>query len=372
MPPEVSAAELASRTILRKDLTADTAAFIDTKIPGSEGKINYPMIGPGVSENAEQAVPVTAPHGFNLGAAAMPAGVTNNLHLHFTAEVFVCMAGEWRFRWGVHGDDGEVTVRPGDVISIPTWVFRGFTSVGTDDAFLFTALGRDRSGGLIWAPSVLEKAAEYGLHLTSDNRLFKTEPGEYPQGVELKRPLTDAQLATLRRIGVEEMRTRLARPSDLRWSTAPFLDSALETGGAELAAVVGYGITEDRDQHPRLADPHGFSLARLRAATGRGMSTHAVDESQVLIVTGGRWRITLNRENPVSTELGPYDTLSIPVGAWRRFESIAPETGEMVVITGGEGRTRLRWDPAVTSLAEQQGTVIDPNGYTAAVDLLHA
>jgi mannose-6-phosphate isomerase-like protein (cupin superfamily) len=370
MPPEVSAAELTSRTILRKDLTADTAAFIDTRIPGSEGKINYPLIGPGVSENADQVVPVTAPHGFNLGAAAMPAGVTNNLHLHFTAEVFVCMAGEWLFRWGVHGDDGEVTVGPGDVISIPTWVFRGFTSVGTDDAFLFTALGRDSSGGLIWAPSVLRRAAEHGLHLTSDNRLIETEPGEYPEGVELKRPLTDAQLATLRRIGVEEMRTRLARPSDLRWSTAPFLDSGLETGGAELATVVGYGITEDRDQRPRLADPHGFSLARLRAATGRGMSTHSVDESQVLIVTGGHWRITLNRENPVSTELGPYDTLSIPVGAWRHFESSGPGTGEMVVITGGEGRTRVHWDPDIASRAAERGIVIDANGYTAAADLL--
>jgi mannose-6-phosphate isomerase-like protein (cupin superfamily) len=372
MTTEVSATELASRTILRKDLTADTAAFIDTRIPGSEGKINYPLIGPGVSENAEQVVPVTAPHGFNLGAAAMPAGVTNNLHLHFTAEVFVCMAGEWRFRWGVHGDDGEVTVRPGDVISIPTWVFRGFTSVGTDDAFLFTALGRDRSGGLIWAPSVLEKAAANGLHLTSDNRLVETEPGEYPAGVELKRPLTDAQLATLRTIGVEEMRTRLARPSDLRWSPAPFLDSALETGGAELATIVGYGITEDRDQRPRLADPHGFSLARLRAAGGRGVSTHAVDESQVLIVSGGRWRITLNRENPVSTHLGPYDTLSIPVGAWRRFESIGDETGEMVVITGGEGRTRIDWDPAVVARAGEHGIALDANGYTADAGLLHA
>ncbi|MFD0689543.1 hypothetical protein [Actinomadura fibrosa] len=372
MTVQVTAAELASRTILRKDLAADTAAFIDTRIPGSENKINYPLIGPGVSENAEQAVPVTAPHGFNLGAAAMPAGVTNNLHLHFTAEVFVCMAGEWLFRWGVRGDDGEVTVRPGDVISIPTWVFRGFTSVGTDDAFLFTALGRDRSGGLIWAPSVLERAAEHGLHLTADNRLIETAPGEYPKGVELKRPLTEAQLGTLRKVGVEEMRARLARPSDLRWSAAPFLDSALDTGGAELAAIVGYGITEDRDQHPNLADPHGFSLARLRASAGRGVSTHAVDEPQVLIVTGGRWRVTLNREDPVSAELGPYDTLSVPPGAWRRFESVGDGTGEAVVITGGEGRTRIRWDQAVVARAAERGTVIDANGYAADAALLDA
>jgi len=370
-PVEVTAAELAERTILRKDLVADTRAFIDTKIPGSEGKINYPLIGPGVSENAEQVIPITAPHGFNLGAAAMPAGVTNNLHLHFTAEVFVCMAGEWLFRWGADGRDGTLTVRPGDVISIPTWVFRGFTSVGSDDAFLFTVLGRDRSGGLIWAPSVLAKAAEHGLFLTADNRLVETEPGVFPCGVELKRPLTEEQLAALPRVGVDEMRHRLAAPADLRWSAAPFLDSRLETGGAELAAVIGYGVTEDRDQAPRLADPHGFSLAKLRAAPGRGVSTHRIQESQVLIVTSGRWRITLNRSNPVSTEIGPYDTVSIPVGAWRRFESVGEEPGEAVVVTGGDGRARLEWDPSVVAAAREHGMVIDPNGYVADASFLH-
>ena len=108
---QVSADELRSRTILRADLVPDTAAFLDTKIPGSETKINYPLIGPGVSENGEQVVPVNVPHGFNLGGAVMPAGTINNLHLHYTAEVFFCFAGEWTFRWGVGGRDGEGALR---------------------------------------------------------------------------------------------------------------------------------------------------------------------------------------------------------------------------------------------------------------------
>ena len=48
---QVTMEQLAARTIYRKDLVADRAAFLDTKIPGSERKINYPLIGPGVSEN---------------------------------------------------------------------------------------------------------------------------------------------------------------------------------------------------------------------------------------------------------------------------------------------------------------------------------
>jgi quercetin dioxygenase-like cupin family protein len=366
----VTADELAARTILRKDLKPDKAAFLDTKIPGSQNKTNYPLIGPGVSENAEQVVPVTAPHGFNLGGAVMPAGVVNNLHLHFTAEVFVCFAGRWQFRWGVDGTDGEAVVAEGDVISIPTWIFRGFTSL-TDDAWLFTALGRDVSGGLIWAPSVIEQSAAYGNHLRSDNTLIETEPGEVPEGVELKRPLTPEQLATLRRVSTEQMRQRLTQPADLEWSTCAFLDSTLSGGGAELATVVGYGVTEDRFQAPRLADPHGLTLAWLRCRPGTGMSRHRMVESQVLIVKEGRLRVTLNEDDPVSVELGPYDTLSIPSAAWRRFEAVGDETALTVLITGGESRVYLEWDRAVVAAARAADVVIDPNGYLAPASMLY-
>jgi mannose-6-phosphate isomerase-like protein (cupin superfamily) len=365
----VTAEELDHRTILRKDLKADRAAFLDTKIPGSERKINYPLIGPGVSENAEQEVPVTEPHGFNLGGAVMPAGVVNNLHLHFTAEVFVCFAGEWQFRWGVDGTDGEAVVADGDVISIPTWIFRGFTSL-TDDAWLYTALGRDESGGLIWAPSVIEKAAATGMFLSADGTIIETEPGRVPTGVELAEPLTADQLATLQRVDEDEMRQRLARPADLVWSDQPFLDSQLPGGGARLACVVGYGMTEDRFQRPRLTDPHGLALAWLRAEPGQGVGVHRMAEAEVLIVKTGRLRVTLNRERPVSVDLGPYDTVSVPRGAWRRFESVGDAPAQWVAITEGDGRVYLEWDEQVVADARGKDVALDPNGYLAPASLL--
>ena len=366
----VTHAELVSRTILRKDLKEDRAAFLDTVIPGSEKKINYPLIGPGVSENAEQVVPVTEPHGFNLGGAVMPAGVVNNLHLHFTAEVFVCFAGRWQFRWGVEGKDGEAIVEAGDVISIPTWIFRGFTSL-TDDAWLFTALGRDVSGGLIWAPSVIEEAARYGNHLGVDNKLIVSAPGRTPEGVELRRPLNAEQLATLRTVSTEQMRERLARPDDLVWSEQPFLDSTLPGGGAHLATVVGYGMTEDRFQAPRLADPHGLTLAWLRAEPGTGVNRHRTDEAQVVIVKEGTLRVTLNQSDPVSVDLSAYDTLSIPAGSWRRFESVGDEPALAVLLTSGDSRVRLEWDPEIVVAARAAGVAIDPNGYLARADMLN-
>lgn len=366
----VTQEELAYRTILRKDLKEDKAAFLDTKIPGSEAKINYPLIGPGVSENADQVIPVTEPHGFNLGGAVMPAGVVNNLHLHFTAEVFICLAGSWRFRWGVDGADGEAEVSEGDVISIPTWIFRGFTSK-TDDAWLYTALGRDDSGGLIWAPSVIEQAARYGMHLSSAGTIIETAPGERPAGVELAKPLNAEQLAALRTYPVEEMRRRLAKPDDLVWHAEPFLDSRLPGGGAELALVVGYGLSEDRFQHPRLADPHGLSLAWLRAQPGNGMRLHRIDEAQALLVKSGRLKVTLNRADPVTTEIGAYDVLSVPRGAWRSFEAVGDQPVQFVALTEGDGRVYIEWDDEVLAQAHAKNVTLDPNGYVAPASLLN-
>lgn len=369
--PVTTAEELERRTIRYDHLVPDEAAFIDTRLPGSDKKLNYPLIGAGVSENEKQVVPVTDPHGFSLGAAVMPAGVTNSLHLHFTAEVFMCFGGEWRFRWGIDGADGEVMVREGDVISIPTWIFRGFTSE-SDDSWLYTALGRDRSGGLIWAPSVLERAAELGMYLTAENRILDVGPGNPPpDDARLVEPLAEEDFDVLRSVDPDEMRQRLARPEDLEWSDRPFLDSTLPEGGAELAIVVGYGLTEDRDQRPRVHEPHGLSLAWLRAEPGRGLSTHRHDAAQAVIVKDGRWKVTLNHgDDEVDVEVGPYDTVSVPAGAWRRFQSVGDEQGQLAVITEGDGKVAIDWHPDVAAAARADGVTHDANGYLAPAHLV--
>lgn len=370
MTDTVTPEELERRTVRRAELVPDRSAFVDTCLPECAGKENYALIGPGVSENPDQVVPVTDPHGFNLGVAAMPHGITNSLHMHFTAEVFSCFSGEWLFRWGNDGTDGEVVVRAGDVISMPTWMFRGFTNLGADDGWMFSALGMDETGGIIWAPSVLSAAAEHGYFLSADNRLVIGEPGQPPAGVELLTPMPEEEIARLRRIGAEEMAARHATPADLVWESEPFLDSRLPGGGAELALVVGHGLTEHRDQHPRMHDPHGFSLAWLRAEPGAGVSEHRHDEPQVLIVKDGRWRVTLNREDPTSVEIGPFDTLSVPPGAWRRIESVGDDTGLLVAMTRGDGRVRLDWADEVRKAARDAGVAHDANGYLAPAALV--
>ncbi len=95
-----------------------------------------------MAENPEQHVHIGIPHGFNIGGARQPPGCLNSQHSHLTNEVFVVHDGRWAFRSGVDARDGEVMLEAGDVISLPTDVFRGFENVGEDTAFLYASWAR--------------------------------------------------------------------------------------------------------------------------------------------------------------------------------------------------------------------------------------
>lgn len=370
-PARVDEEEISRRTIQRSDFVSCDQAFIDCRTPGSESKENYAMIGPGVSQNSKQVINLREPHGYNIGAAAMPHGVTNNLHLHFTAEVFLCFRGEYLLRWGADGDEGELVLREGDIASIPPWIFRGFTNIGPDDGWLFTSLGQDNTGGIIWGPTVLRDAAGYGLHLTEDGRVVDTVAGdEPPENVELVHPMASSDIARLRSFSAEKMRRRVVTQDDLEWCSTPFLDSLVTGGGAELGLVVGFGMTEDLDQEPQIYNPHGHNIAWLRAEPGAGMLGHRVEETQVLMVKDGHWAVTLNDHEPVTVELGERDMLSVPPGAWRNIRNVGEKRGKLVVINSGDGRVRVNWDEEVVKAAADAGSSIDHNGYVAPYELV--
>ena len=118
--------ELTRRHIRRSKYVSCDDAFIDVRLPGSTPKENYSIIGPGVTQNPNQVINLREPHGFNIGAAGMAPGITNNLHLHFTAEVFIVCEGTFTVRWGALGDEGEALLEEGDVLCMPPWMFRGF------------------------------------------------------------------------------------------------------------------------------------------------------------------------------------------------------------------------------------------------------
>ena len=79
---------MTARLVRYADLQPCRTAFIDTRTPGSTEKENFTIIGPGVSESADQHVPIRDTLGFNIGAAGQPPDCRNSLHSHRTAEVF--------------------------------------------------------------------------------------------------------------------------------------------------------------------------------------------------------------------------------------------------------------------------------------------
>lgn len=364
----------ADRLIRYEDLVPCSMAFIDCKIPGSDRKVNYSIIGAGVTQSSEQVVNLAEPHGFALGVAAMPHGVTNNLHMHYTAEVFLIYRGEWVFRWGPEGTDGEITGRAGDVLSIPTWIFRGFTNTGPDDSWIFTLLGRDESGGVVWHPSILDSAAEHGLFLTRDNMMVDIAAGEpKPADAELIAPLSPDTIAGMRRYSEADMRARLVRRDDLRWSDTALLDHVLPGHASALAPVIGAGITEDRDAEAPIANPHGFMLEWLRIPPGNQVGPFRLTPKQVLIVREGSLEISLGEGSAITRAVAePWSTFSIPEDAWRTLRSVGNEEVLVSVTTAGDARPAIGWHPDILAAARAAGVARDPNGYLAPAALLPA
>lgn len=362
------------RTILRSDWVPCKTAFIDCRTPGSDQKDNYSFVGPGVSQSDEQFVNLTEPHGFNVGAAGMPTGVTNNLHLHFTAEVFINFDGDYQLRWGADGQQGNFRSVDGDVISVPPWIFRGFTNEGPAEGVLLTVLGQDETGGIIWGPSVIEEAARHGLYLTKDHKLVDTTQGQSVEGVDLVAPMRQEEIDKLDAYTEEQFATRVVRAADRTWDDQPFLCSSLPGGGARLSLVIGYGLTERRGAVPPLADPHSFSLSWLSAAPGEGLLRHRIERPQVLTARTGTWHVTFETsEGEETAELGRLDAVSVPAGAWRSVRAVsAPEDGpaELLVVVQGDERALIDWSDDVVTAAEEDGYVLDANGYRAPARLL--
>jgi hypothetical protein len=204
------------------DLIPCRSAFIDAHTPGSDQKENYTIIGAGVSESSDQHVHLSKTPGFNIGAAAQPAKCTNSLHSHQTAEVFIIHSGKWRFFWGLYGDKGEAFLDPGDVISLPTHMFRGFENITEPSetnlngyGFMFAVLGGDDSGGgVLWAPQVIEAAQAHGLVLLENGLLIDMHNGEsIPDGIHPRKLLKGDELDAFDRNNIEDPNRVIVRKS---------------------------------------------------------------------------------------------------------------------------------------------------------------
>ena len=287
-------AAMEDRVVRYTDLRPCYNAFIDTRSPGSEAKENFTVIGPGVSENPEQYVHIAEPHGFNIGGARQPPGCVNSQHSHDTAEVFVVHTGTWRFDLGEHGDDAQVELHPGDVISLPTAMFRGFTNIGEDSGYLFAVLGGDDPGRVLWAPDVFDMAAQYGLVLLENGQLIDTVAGQSVPTDARPMPRTSPQqVDALHRATANEAARLVWRAQDG--------DAARDL----VTPVIG--------RHAVLSWPHPFTLDRIDLDAGATLDA-TVAAPEVLFVQSGRMTVAWADG---SVALGAGDTMTVPVGLER-------------------------------------------------------
>ena len=350
-----------TRLIRRSDMVACKLAFIDCKMPGSIGKENYSLIGAGVTQSSDQVVNITEPHGFSLGVAAMAPGTTNNLHVHYTAEVFMVFSGTWLFRWGADGKDGEIIGKTGDVISIPTFIFRGFSNIGDEPGWIFTALGGDDTGGIIWHPSILNTAGQHGLYLTKQNMLVDTEAGApKPSLDELLEPLDAATIHSLRRFDVDAMRRRIVTRGERAYSSHALLDGMLPGHSASLAPVIGHGMSQDLEHVPPIVNPHGFSIEWLRIEAGQRVGAYKLAEKQVMLVFEGAITVTLDDTAPVRVET--QEVFSAPADCWRMIESVGDTATDIAVVTAGDHKKHPVWTDEIVSAAHAAGFALDHSG----------
>ena len=307
---------LAGRMVRYADLEPCYTAFIDTRSPGSDKKENFTVIGPGVSENPEQHIHIRIPHGFNIGGARQPPGCLNSQHSHLTNEVFVVHSGRWAFRSGVDASDGEVILEAGDVISLPTDVFRGFENVGDDIGYLFAVLGGDDPGRVLWAPQVFDLAEDFGLILMENGSLVDTTAGEaVPAGLRPMPRTTPEQVAEHQVVDATGLESISIRTPDFEWSAETALS---RFDGVEEAALLGPSNDAEMMLPGVLSWEHGFVLRALRFAPGASIPAHRRAEEEVLFVQQGRLEVCVDEE---TVELGQGDTFTTPIGSARRFRN---------------------------------------------------
>ena len=367
----ITPAALAERFIPFSSLRYSTEAFIDYCLPQCQPKYNYALIGPGVSQNPAQPVSLREPHGFQVGGVSVPNGRVNTPHMHFTCEVFLCTRGEWRVQWGFNPEASVADFGAGDIVSVPTWLYRGFTNIGVDDGFLFTALGGDQTGGILWSPATLAAAAKEGVQLTEAFRIIDRNRGDVLlPGERLLQPMSDAEIAALREWSVAEMSQRIVRFAELRWSRSGLLDSGLLGCGAQLAAVIGLGMAEDRDLLAPVSNAHGLSIEWLKIPRGGRVSRHRLKEKQVLIAKNGAIEVEVGTSaGPISHVLHgsatAWDTFALPADCWRTFRNTGDGEALAIVMSAGDQRKRIEWSDAVVQAAAASDLAVDASGYVA-------
>ena len=283
------------------ELTPSTLPFVEGRLEGHRERKNYSIVGPGVAEDSEQSVKISKAHGYNLGAVSANPKNGSGLHSHTTAEVFLIYSGKWRFYWGVDGKN-EIILGKGDIISMPTNMFRGFENAGDEEGLIFVVLGNDDPGIITWIPKVLISAKETGLALLDDNSLIDLKKNEIPTGKKLLEPINNDQLQKFDNYSLNEIEKFICR-FDNQSKFQNDLDN-----GIKLIQIIGNQFS-NQSYNPLIDQNTGFNLSILKSKNGQ-IKDLIFTKPTIMFSQKGLWKIKI--ENDVF-EINSKDTFSVPI-----------------------------------------------------------
>ena len=283
------------------ELTPSTLPFVEGRLEGHKERKNYSIVGPGVAEDSEQSIKISKAHGYNLGAVSANPKNGSGLHSHTTAEVFLIYSGKWRFYWGVDGKN-EIILGKGDIISMPTNMFRGFENAGDEEGLIFVVLGNDDPGIITWIPKVLISAKETGLALLDDNSLIDLKKNKIPTGKKLLEPINNDQLQKFDNYSLNEIEKFICR-----FDNQSKFQNDLD-GGIKLIQIIGNQFC-NQSYNPLIDQNTGFNLSILKSKNGQ-IKDLIFTKPTIMFSQKGLWKIKI--ENDVF-EINSKDTFSAPL-----------------------------------------------------------
>ena len=291
-----------------EDLVPSTLPFVEVKLEGHKERKNYSIVGPGVAEDSKQFVKIAMPHSFNLGAVSALPKNGSGLHSHTTAEVFIIYSGKWRFYWGAEGKD-ETILSAGDIISMPTNMFRGFENAGNKEGLIFVVLGGDDPGIITWVPSVLEKAKQTGMALLNDNSLIDLSISDIPKNKSLLEPISSEEIKKFDNYKLNELEKYICKFSD-RISHENKINENFN-----IIQVLG-DTFQDKMFNPVINQNTGFNLSILKSKKGK-LENLKFSKPTIMFSQKGSWQIKID---DFLMKLNPRDTISIPINSQVNIE----------------------------------------------------
>ena len=316
--------DINSRLVKFNELVPSKVPFVEGKLKGHQDRLNYSIVGPGVSEDTKQNVKIAEEHGFNIGAVSAAPMNGSGLHSHTTAEVFLIFSGSWRFYWGTDGKEGEVVLNKGDVASFPTNMFRGFQNVSDENALIFVVLGENDPGVITWTPKVLEKAKESGMVLLNDNTLVDLDKNKIPDGKVALEPIKEKDLESFDHYTSEEIEKYVIRYEN----KDKYLKDDEHYNSNSILNYLDHFNVHNKDFEPNIDHNTGFGLTMLKGKNAH-IQPYTLKESEVYLCLEGEWEVTCNDQK---TTIGPNDSFSSPRGSNRSLKNISNQEGSIFII----------------------------------------